>query len=227
MAKDRFIYPESKKLCDLLDRVAHDALSNRDQVFEDWLVCMVANLSNGQMEEEYMRTIPPYTKGEKGQRPIDRLCEAFRQLVIGSAKRDILGDLFTGAITHAPTGQFFTPEWLCGVMVRMGEQGEELKGKSVMDCSCGSGRMLLSLARASGGNRYLNTYYGVDVDRRCALMTTVNLAIHDLPGLVVWGDSLSLEAWGGFRIDRAGSGVVVTPLTKEEVQVVPGRELPD
>src|SRR5262249_41785536 len=114
----------------------------------DWLVCMVASLSNGQMEEEYLRIVPAYAKGEQGQRPIDRLCEAFAQLVVGSAEHDILGDLFTGAITHGEAGQCFTPEWWGDFMAQIGtvgvvREGEEFKGKSVMDCCCGSGGMLL------------------------------------------------------------------------------------
>jgi hypothetical protein len=222
MAKDRFVYPESKKLCDLLDRVAHAALRSRNHVFEDWLVCMVASLSNGQMEEEYMRIIPAYAKGEQGQRPIDRLCEAFAQLIAGSAEHDILGDLFTWAITHREAGQYFTPPLLCRFMAKIGmadvaREGEEFEGMRVLDPCCGSGGMLLSCARAFGDNRYLNTYLGVDVDRRCALMTTLNLALHSLSGLVIWGDSLSGEAWGGFRILPPGMGVV-TPLTREEAQ---------
>lgn len=49
----------------MLDDVAQ-RIGSRAQTFEDLVTVTVCALAGGTMEEEYRRTIPDYTTGEKG-----------------------------------------------------------------------------------------------------------------------------------------------------------------
>ena len=61
--------------------------------------------------------------------------------------------------------------------------------KSVCDPCVGSGRMLLAVADMKPHWDFV----GQDVDLRCVRMTAINLALRNLYGYVVWGNSLTSE----------------------------------
>ena len=61
------------------------------------------------------------------------------------------------------------------------------KRRSINDCACGSGRMLLAAAEIQPNWHFV----GQDVDRRCVNMTALNLGLRNLYGHVVWGNSLA------------------------------------
>lgn len=69
--------------------------------------------------------------------------------------------------------------------------------KTVCDPSCGSGRILLSIAKEHPNWEFT----GQDVDHRCAKMTAINLGLHGLNGWAVWQNSLTLET---FRVYKTG-----------------------
>lgn len=204
MAKDVFFHKVSGEIVGALDRVAYQAGRPRSQVFADWLEVIACALAGGDREEEYRAVIGPYTAGEPGRRGVDGLAGAFARLVTGMQETgaDLLGDIFCGAITHGENGQFFTPEPVCDLMAALSVHDDGAPGKRIHDPACGSGRTLLAYARRSPGH----VFVGVDVDRRCALMTAINLALHGLEGYAIWANTLSLEVWGGYR-----TGVFVAP----------------
>lgn len=83
--------------------------------------------------------------------------------------------------------------------------GDEMKpAERVCDPCCGSGRMLLSAAMINR-NR---TFVGQDVDLRCVRMTAINLALHNLYGYVIWGNSLTLEQKLVYQTGFNGKGVI-------------------
>ncbi len=224
MAKEFFSYPETTSLFKLLEETSQRSGVSRAQAFEDFLVMSVCALSGGQMEDQYLDTVKKHSNGEKGKRGCDTIGKMFGTLVAGMEQdtrddmKDILGDLFQGAITYGEAGQFLTPMPICQMMARMtigepAESGErdELEGgsqqtksdipndtpalsedrerKSVCDPCCGSGRMLLAAAEI---NRSFELV-GQDVDLRCVRMTALNLAFRNLYGYFIWGNTFRLE----------------------------------
>lgn len=155
----------------------------------------VCALSGGQMEEQYMATVKRHTEGKPGKRGCDSISHAFGTLVnvMEETRQDILGDLFQGGITYGEAGQFLTPEPICQMMAAMtvGDVAEDEGSarKNVCDPCCGSGRMLLAVADLKPHWEFV----GQDVDLRCVRMTAINLALRNLYGYVIWGNSLGLE----------------------------------
>lgn len=102
---------------------------------------------------------------------------------------DILGDVYmnylSGTMKKQWTGQFFTPAHICDFMAKITDPGEN-GGESIMDCCCGSGRMLLASHMVHPGNYC----FAQDMDRICCLMTVCNFLIHGVRGEVVCGNSL-------------------------------------
>lgn len=115
---------------------------------------------------------------------------------------DILGDVYmnylSGTMKKQWTGQFFTPMHICELMARITAPGEN-GGETIMDCCCGSGRMLLASHIVHPGNYC----YAQDMDRICCLMTVCNFIIHGVRGEVLWGDSLDpLDYRDGWKVNE-------------------------
>ena len=106
--------------------------------------------------------------------------------------RDVLGDLYQGGITYGEAGQFLTPEDIARLMTKLQTAGLPAhpdRMPVVCDPCCGSGRMLLAVAEEHPGWELV----GQDVDLRCVRMTAINLALRNLYGYVIHGDSLAGE----------------------------------
>ena len=210
MSKEQFLYPESKQVWKHLETASARSHHNTRQVFEDFLEMAVCSLAGGTMEDDYMQIVPRYAEGEKGHRAIDSFPIALGTLIEGMEKtrKDILGDLFQGGVTFGENGQFFTPEHLCEMMAQM-EISPEDSGKRIFDPACGSGRTLLAAADIAPQNEF----YGQDIDIRCVRMTAINLALRNLYGYVIWGNSLADERRLVFRTGFNGKGVIekITP----------------
>jgi hypothetical protein len=186
-------------------------------VFDDLLTIAVCALAGGTREEEYLQTVKPYIEGDVGNRAIDRLVAVFGQIVIimDETRSDVLGDIFQGAITRGQNQQFFTPDPICDLMARLTDSAESREGasagsadaaemKTICDPCCGSGRLLLAAARVNR-NRY---FVGQDIDHRCAKITAINLALWNLYGKVVWGNTLTNEVRRIYHTGFNGQGVI-------------------
>ena len=120
---------------------------------------------------------------------IEYFAQAFGDLVNEMEKsldsklvsKDILGEFYQTFITRGEHGQFFTPEHVSDFMAQI-LVGDPVvvegvtKVQNTIDPCCGSGRMLLGAAKAFGKNGVYLT--GVDLDRRCSLMTVINLFLN-------------------------------------------------
>lgn len=146
---------------------------SRGQAFEDFLQMTVCTLSGGRMEATYLEIVKKHSAGKQGSRGCDRLAELFGALVHHSEQtrgkiKDLLGDLFQGALTYGEAGQFLTPPSVCRAMARMTisdlSQAEASERKMVCDPCCGSGRMLLAVAEV---HRHWE-FTGQDIDLRSA-----------------------------------------------------------
>ena len=195
MSKESFLYPETKSVFDLIEETSQRSGVSRGQAFEDFLIMSCSALSGGQMEDQYMATVKKHAGGKPGQRGCDSIAHAFGALtdVMEKTRLDILGDLFQGAISYGESGLFLTPEPVCQMMAQMtvgeAEEGSERERKTVCDPAVGSGRMLLAVANL----RPHWEFWGCDVDVRCVRITSLNLALRNLYGYVIWGNSLKNE----------------------------------
>lgn len=183
---------------ELLDETSRRSGVSRGQAFEDFLNITVATLSGGEMEQQYLAVVQKHTKGKTGNRGCDSIAHMFGELVAQSEQthndiKDLLGDLFQGAITYGEAGQYLSPMPICRLMaqVTIGDASveEAVMKKSVVDPTCGSGRMLLAVAEIHRNWEFV----GQDIDRRCVQMTAINLALRNLYGYVIFGNSLSDE----------------------------------
>lgn len=197
MARESFAYPETGQLFELLEEAARRSSVSRAQAFEDFLHMTVCALSGGEMEEQYLEVVKKHSAGEKGRRSCDSLGQLFGAAVAAmedtrDQMKDVLGDLFQGAITYGEAGQFLSPEPICRLMAKLTTDGvgsESGERRRVCDPCCGSGRMLLAVAEQ---HRHWE-FVGQDVDLRCVRMTAINLALWNLYGYVIHGNSLTLE----------------------------------
>lgn len=212
MARESFTYPDTGKLLDLLDESARRSGTSRGRAFEDFLHMSVCALSGGAMEDEYLAVVAKHSAGEKGSRSCDTLGRMFGELVgqmeeTREKMKDVLGDLFQGAITYGEAGQFLTPQPVARMMAKMTTSDytpEESKRPSVCDPCCGSGRMLLAVAE---DHRHWE-FVGQDIDLRCVRMTALNLAFRNLYGYVIHGNSLAVETRMAYRTGFNGRGFV-------------------
>lgn len=178
------------KLADLiagLDR--HRGFSDNFNSLVDFALFMfLANPTEEQRKHfEACRQNPSYLEAVQ---VIGELSEGYR---------DSLGDLFMECISHGANGQFFTPDHICELMARITND----KGESVCDPTCGSGRFLLkALQHSREGDGQEPTLYGCDLDHLCARMTLLNICLNSGRGDVEWGNSLSLEIFKTYHIDR-------------------------
>jgi hypothetical protein len=210
--RESFSYPHTGKLLALLDEVARRSSVSRGRAFEDFLHMAVCALSGGQMEEQYMAVVKKHTDGLKASRGCDAIAELFGQLVAQmedtrGEMRDVLGDLFQGAITYGEAGQYVTPEPVARLMAKLTTSDyvpEEGKRPTVCDPCCGSGRLLLAVAEEHRDWEFV----GHDVDLRCVRMTALNLAFRNLYGYVIHGDSLAVEQRLVYRTGFNGRGFV-------------------
>ncbi|QDT07453.1 N-6 DNA Methylase [Rubripirellula lacrimiformis] len=220
MAKEQFFNAASKPIVDLVDRAGDLAGFGRGQAFEDFLTLLRCELAGKTMEDEYLATVAKgYDKGKVGSRGIDTMVQAGGRLIaeMVNTDADILGDIFTGAITYGERGQFFTPDSVCDLMAALMSPGNTEEGadvsagappRTINDPACGSGRFLLSMAKDNPNAEFT----GQDVDHRCTQMAAVNMGLHGLRGWAVWQNTLTLECHRVYRIglffNGASRGVI-------------------
>ena len=157
-------------------------------------------------EPEHIRTYyPPIHKA---------LLEAYDENVTPEGGWcDPLGDFFQEIASNRDKswkGQFFTPEALCDMMAKFTKNKDDTRTSlSVLDPACGSGRMSLAFDRNSppGSNHF---YVGVDIDARCIQIAALNFFFHGLRGVLICGNSLSLESRFGYQLHHPmlGRGIV-------------------
>ena len=200
----RFGYSMSNIFSDWLDLMLNALLSLSDNMKRDNLLEKFRNNNlDGEYEDRYMEIVGRYN-GERdqrkhGERPVDYFAEAWSLLVLETREKhkDILGQIFMDRITFGENGQFYTPDSITDMMGKIvGLQA----GNSVSDCCCGSGRMLISASKENPDIKV----YGMDVDRRCAIMAVLNMWLFDLNAEITWGDALSLEIHKTWNIRKGG-----------------------
>lgn len=194
---------------------------NLSEVFNDFLTLAICSYhrtniqsrlrdKDEQNEELYFKTIKRYDKAELEIFP--KILGQLQMQVYHNPYSDILGEYFTLNITNGHNGQYFTPEPVCKLMTKI--QGDDtIEEKSVLDPTCGSGRMLLSFAEEHPNN----FFYGADISSTCAKMSTVNFFLNGLRGEVAHMNTLSMEWFGGWQVNTKGIGII--PIEKEQSRI--------
>lgn len=212
MAREHFFYDENRQHLQLLDEAARRSGVSRSQAFDDFLVMAVASLSGGMMEEQYLTAVAKHTTGKSGKRGCDSLAELYGSVInameqdVHEEMRDVLGDLFQGGISHGEHALFLSPEPVARAMAALTISGVEdaQNRKSVCDPCAGSGRLLLAVAEQ---HRHWE-FYAQDIDLRCVRISALNLALRNLYGYCVFGDSLLLEQKLVYRTGFNGRGFI-------------------
>ena len=202
-------------------RIAKHLLRIQHQHFfttlDDWLTLSV----NAFLRDDYaylaiLKKYGPRT-APMGQQdhPADHFARALGEWMraMQDDPADYLGRIYEEqAVANSYAGQFFTPESLTELMAQMTMPDQLPDTAVVTDPACGSGRMLIAGIRR---NRFA-TFMGTDTDLTCVHMTALNCLVRNANTTVIHGNSLSLEAWGGFHVRRTPFGGELHRLTKEQ-----------
>jgi len=200
-----------KNLKELKDRFHHLAIRyGKQEIFHDFVkVCAIAMYNpiakNEEIEKDYLTTINKYQKEEREIFP-----KMFANLILmyeySNDIRDILGEFYEHEnLSDKVLQQFFTPMHIAGLMGEISlETGENLKNiierdgyLTMMEPTCGSGVMILGLAKALK-NRGINyqedvLIYANDIDVTCTYMTYIQLSLYGISAIVSCGNGLTGE----------------------------------
>lgn len=142
------------------------------------------------------------------KKELEKLYELYKNLILITNSElenkkwyDFLGEFYQINVLPrskaSNNGQFFTPSHIVDFMVEMVCFNLE-KQQKINDPCCGSGRMLLSAHSKFPGN-YV---FGSDLDLQACKMSIVNFLVHGCVGSVIWMNSLSMEFFGGWKINE-------------------------
>ena len=191
------INPEQKTLLEIFEKTAY-----RHSYFDtfctliDFMIHEFTATEHPLIKSEY--SFPKsYDVTEQSQfktmlREIQNLCFDRCKLWNGAnGWYDPFGCLFenvSSSFTKQKSGQFFTPETVCEMMVRMSieKPTAENIGKTVLDPCCGSGRFLLAASNINPGLYCI----GNDIDSLCVKMTALNMCLNGAIGEVSCNDGL-------------------------------------
>lgn len=186
-----------------------------DRVWSDWVEMGAIAIANAvdkaqfeQREQRYLDIVAQYKTDE-----VHSLANAFAHLVQCWERRvavgefgDVLGSTFMMMdMGNAGTGQFFTPYEVSRLMagIIMGDQEDlkvQLQAKgflTLQEPASGAGGIVVAAlhALADAGINYQQAIHvtAIDVDRRCAHMTFLQLALLHVPAIIIQGNALTGE----------------------------------
>lgn len=204
------------------------------QVFSDFVEMGAISISNAvdlanreKREARYMEVIKRYRPDELQAFP-KMLAEL--TLALEHKPEDVLGRSFHDLELHNKwAGQYFTPYPLCQMMARMtlndsGDLEARIKERGFLTAqepACGSGAMVIALAQemhAAGINyqQHLHTT-AIDIDTKCVHMAYLQFALLHIPGIIVHGNSLSLEEYDHWYTPAHILGGWMWKLRREQV----------
>jgi len=220
-------HQQANTIVDALESLQNITGHRMYRVFDDFIEIAFQTLRAHPDQTTYQESIEPYAFTDDGTRrsgePSEAFKSAFVTLVDGTAegRLDILGDVYhLLEANHDDFGQYFTPHNITHAMVRIAgiadkadssygrgdTDPEEIDARSIVGdtAGCGSGRLIAYKAAAAPDAFFV----GVDIDRTCAKMTAINLALLNVDGHVIHGDALTVEVHNEFSIhhdpDRGG-----------------------
>lgn len=117
---------------------------------------------------------------------------------------DLLGTFYEQEVSHGRNGQYFTPFPICHLMASITDDDKEVP-RSVLDPSCGSGRMLMAYSKRIP---LQSGFYGIDLDPSCVKMTAINLFLNGRSGEVMRADALTPDDFKfAYRVSHQPLGI--------------------
>lgn len=177
---------------------------HRYDVFRDFVTMAAISLHNAthkheKREREYLALIASYQP--KDQQAFPKLLALLIE-ALEFGPRDVLGTAYMDLeLGRRDRGQFFTPTHVCEMMAEMvhGAELEHIQKPfiTLSEPACGAGGMVLAFVKVmqkNGHNPATRLWvHCTDIDRLAALMCYVQLTLWNVPGVVIVGNSLSLE----------------------------------
>jgi len=180
---------------------------HRQEVFRDFVTLSAIALHNAirrseRLEAEYLDIVARY-EPEIVREQFPKLLGELVEL-LEPEPADILGQLYMQLeISNERTGQFFTPPELSFFMAKL-QVGDELNEKiarqgfvTVSEPACGAGGMVLAFAKSvieqTHNPAHVMWASCQDIDRTAALMCYIQLALWNIPGEVIVGNTLAGE----------------------------------
>lgn len=117
---------------------------------------------------------------------------------------DILGDIYHKLrLNNEWNGQFFTPDHISRLMAQLLNPVEVLRDKempiTINEPTCGSGTMIIGAIWAmkrKDFDYHENCFFvAQDIDIRCVWMTYIQMSMYKIPGVVIHGNTLTMEEW--------------------------------
>ena len=179
----------------------------RADVWRDFITLAMIALHNPlqpdqKLEQEYLETAKRYDRAD-----LDRFSRllALTVTMLEREPRDVLGPLYMdidGGNPHA--GQFFTPPAIAAVMGQMQYQPPgDRPFVTLLEPAAGAGGMVLAFVNCliRDGHDPMRRLWvkAIDIDRRCAMMCYIQLALWNVPAVVIHGNTLSGEVWNAWK----------------------------
>lgn len=189
------------------------------RLWDDWLSLAVAAFCRD--DAAYMSVMSRYgPRVPNKTHPADHFSHALGEFLrtcqtesaLGTPFPDTLGRIYEEeALTNNYAGQFFTPEPLCAMMATMmiAPIEEEI---TICDPACGSGRFFIHAQPLAPKAHFT----GIDRDLTCVHMTALNMLVRNADAVVVHGNTLSLETFGGYQTRRTALGGDICTLTAQQ-----------
>ena len=161
-------------------------------------------------DANYLKVMARYrNEGNTGKREADYFAAALGQLMIAMKETngEYLGDLYMEYASSQFKGQFFTPWHVCQMMAKLTHQERDFpkdRTITVNDPACGAGAMLLAFGKELSfeeNGRVL--FVAQDIDLHCCQMTALNLMFYNYNGIIIHGDTLSLDVYGAWETKRS------------------------
>jgi len=195
------------------------------RVFSEWLDLMVYALQSVSTEEEhlereknYLQIINRFKNAlPKGQREADHFAFALSLLMQGmqETNEELLGEIYERlALNYNGFGQFFTPKAICQLLAKINFANCAKISPLIADPCAGSGRMLIEAFKLKPEGFYL----AQDIDFRCVKICALNFLFFNIDGMIIWGDSLALEAKMAYRTIRNPFGGQLFLITQDSDQ---------
>ena len=173
------------------------------EVFQDFCRIVACTLAVQTREEEYLLVAKRYDREELG-----KFSEALGGLIAEMEEHpfaDILGPYYTeinSSATAKARGEYYTPPEVSEVMARMlfssGGEGsprvdqaiEEGKPITVQDPACGSGGMILAMAKSFGPKKAVDLLRVtlIDVSPTACDMAYINTTLWGIPSKILQGN---------------------------------------
>lgn len=197
--------PDLNPVRDELDAIIAKGF-NAYRVYEDWLALMFNSFAG--QPEAYTKILKHYFQDRTDGNGIEHhfgaaLLELMRYMA--KTNDEALGPLFMEYASNHYTGQYFTPLELAQTMARMTQTDMPADRRfTVCDPACGAGVGLIACAKEQTFEQNNRAFFiGQDIDLNCARMCALNLMFFNLDGLVVWGNTLTLEVRGAWETRRS------------------------